>query len=185
MSEESRDESTGVSSTRPNAIARLRKRWDSHTTVAAVTALAAIAGAAVGGFVTYQGDRSLQAERSQVAARGAARVLQSEFLSAAVRLEVELEQKRLIVPDGSTAVKVSTEDQELIAANLGSSAWATVAAAEGGLEQEILADSGRDMAVLRARAGLSVPLVGPHLHIEKNTLNALLQAARALQPLVR
>jgi hypothetical protein len=151
-----------------------------------VAALAAILGAAVGGYVTYEGDRALQKERSLTAARGAARVLQSEFLSAEVRFQVELAQKRLLAPDRLTSISVSSEDQQLIATNVSGNAWAEVAAAKGVMqqEQEAGADT-RDESMLRARAGLVVPLAGPHLEIEQSTLRALEQGAMALDPLTR
>jgi hypothetical protein len=50
----------------------------SNLTVAVIAALAAIAGAAVGGFATYFGNHELQTAEARAAARGAARVLQAD-----------------------------------------------------------------------------------------------------------
>ena len=160
-------------------------RWNGQATIAVITALAAIFGAAVGGAATYLGNRSLQQSQNHDAARGAARVLQAEFVNATTSIEVELKEQRLIVfaPSLST-INISEEDEKLIASNVSASAWDHIAAAEAVLEEEAAARaSNSNVEMLKARAGLHVPLQGPSRQFAQSAFRTLAGADEALKEL--
>ncbi len=108
---------------------QIHRRWDSHTTVVAITAAAAILGAAVGGVASYLGNNALQKSQDTTAARGAGRVLQADFLNAVTRIQYELANKRFVVPEPQSSALVTEADEKLIASNVSARTWDHIAAA--------------------------------------------------------
>jgi hypothetical protein len=157
--------------------------WNAHTTVVAITAAAALLGAAVGGFATYLGNDKLQKSQNHAAARGAGRVLQADFASAATRIEVELERKRFIAPEAESVVRLSTEDEKLIASNVSPEVWNQLASAKAVLQDELATLNSSDREVLEARAHQPVVLQGPRLRFEESALRALDKAVLGLKTL--
>src|ERR1700727_972375 len=149
-------------------------RWSSSLTVAVIAAVAAVAGAAVGGFATYFGNHEIQSSEAHAAAKGAARVLQGDFASVATRIEVELSRHRFIVPLDQSVITISSEDEKQIAANVGPTTWDHIAAAKLIIqdEQESAADVG-NVEVLAARDHQPVVLRGAPLHFEEGSLRGV------------
>lgn len=161
------------------------KAKDRTVTIALIAFLAAVAGAAVGGLATYLANRALQDEQSHATAKGIARVLESQFVDAEPRLRLALEQRRVIVPEEVSPIRLDQSDEELLASNLSSEAWARVAETISGLslEREAMEPSSGNEAALKARAGLHVTLEGPLLKLERSLLGELEECVTALQPL--
>ena len=160
-----------------------QRRWNAHATVVAITAAAAILGAAVGGFATYLGNDKLQKSQSHSAARGAGRVLQADFASAATRIEAELERKRFIAPEAESVLRLSTEDEKLIASNVSPEVWNQIASAKAVLQDELATLNSSNLEVLEARDHLAVVLQGPRLRFEEGALRALDKAVLGLKTL--
>lgn len=165
--------------------AQKKSWWDRNLTVAVIAAAAAIAGAGVGALATYYGNRSLQSDQSRATARGIARVLESQLMNSEPRLELALQEKRVIVPEATSAVGLDLKDEELLASNLSSDGWTQVAATLSGLllERQAMEPSAGNKAALEARAGLHVPLVGPLLSLDRSLLRQLRHSVVALRPL--
>jgi hypothetical protein len=162
-----------------------RRIWDRTLTVASIAFVAAIAGAAVGGFATYLANRTLQSEQSRASAKGIARVLESQLADSEPRLQLALNERRVIVPEAISPVRLDLQDEELLASNLDSEAWTKVAETISGLslEREAMDPSSGDEAALKARAGLHVTLDGPLLSLERSLLVELEESVTALQSL--
>jgi hypothetical protein len=177
-------QSSSVSSaaaSQPDALAR--QRWTSQTSIVAITAIAAVLGAAVGGFATYLGNNQLQNSQNRTAARGAGRVLQADFVNAATRVEFELEYKRYVAPESESVVRISEDDEKLIASNVGASTWNHVAAAKAVLQEELSSLNSSNKEVLEARAHRIVVLQGTHLQFEESVLQTLDRAILGLKKL--
>jgi hypothetical protein len=159
--------------------------WDRTLTVAAIAAIAAIAGGGVGALVNYYGNRSLQSDQSRATARGIARVLESQLMNAEPRLELALREKRVIVPEATSAVSLGIDDEELLASNLSPDGWTEIATALSGLqlERKAMEPDANNEAALKARAGFGVPLVGPLLRLDRSLLSELRESVAALHPL--
>ena len=89
-----------------------------------------------GALVNYYGNRALQSDQSQTTARGIARVLESQLVNAEPRLEIALREKRVIVPEATSAVELGINDEELLASNLSPEGWTQIATALSGLQLE-------------------------------------------------
>jgi hypothetical protein len=164
--------------------AQFRHRWNAHTTIVAITAAAAVLGAAVGGFASYLGNRELQKSQDITAARGAGRVLQADFTRAASRIEVELSDHQFIAPDLQPLITIDAEDEKQIASNVSARTWDHVAAAKLVIQDE--QESGANVGspeVLAALHHQPVALQGARLHFEEGTLRALDGAVVALKEL--
>jgi hypothetical protein len=159
-------------------------RWNPNLTVAIIAALAAIAGAAVGGFATYFGNHELQESAAHAAAKGAARVLQGDLASIATRIDIELSQHRYLAIGAQSAITISAEDEKEIAANVSARTWDHIASAKLVVqdEQESSNELG-NIEVLEARKHLPVTLKGARLHFEENSFQALREAVSALKEL--
>jgi type VI protein secretion system component VasF len=156
-------------------------RWDRSLTVAIIAFFAAIGGAAVGGVATYFGNQALQRERSKATARGIARVLQSDFTNAEPRLEVALQEKRIVLPDATSTVELDSEAEQPLASNLSAEAWEQIAATLLDLRLEIQqAANPTNEAAIRTKLGLRVPLTGAPLALSKNLLVNLRGSVRQL-----
>jgi hypothetical protein len=162
-----------------------KKFWDRPLTLAAIAFLAAITGAAVGGLATYLANRALQHEESHATAKGIARVLESQLIDSEPRLQLSIEERRVIVPEALPPVHLGQSDEELLASNLSPAAWSRVAETISGLslEREAMEPSSGDEAALKARAGLHVTLEGPLLDLERSLLRELRESVTALRPL--
>ncbi len=154
-------------------------RWDSTTTTALITALVGLVGVTLG----YYGNKQLQSSQTHISARGAARVLQADFAAAAVRIEVELKEKRLIAPEPSSVGEVSEENEKLIASNVGSRAWEEIAPAKLVTLDEIQEAEAPSVEMIEARKHEFVPLRGARLRSEEVNLRMLDSAAVALKTL--
>lgn len=159
--------------------------WDRNLTVAVIAAVAAIAGAAVGAFATYYGNRSLQRDQLRATARGIARVLSSQFMNAEPRLEVALRENRVILPEPAEVVVLNTGDEELLASSLGSAAWGEVATTLSGLalERQVLNPNEGSLEVLEAKAGRRVALSEPLRHLDQSLLRELRLSVKDLESL--
>ncbi len=164
---------------------RKKSWWDRNLTVAVIAALAAIAGAGIGAFATYYGNRSLQRDQSHATARGIARVLSSEFLNAEPRLEVALREDRLILPESTEVVVLNTGDEELLASSLSSAAWTQVATTLSSLalERQALSPGAGNWDVLEAKVGRRVPLSKPLRSLDLSLLRGLRRSVDALRSL--
>jgi hypothetical protein len=163
--------------------AEAQRRWNGSTTVGAITATAAIFGAAVGGFATYVGNNKLQKSQDRTAARGAGRVLQADFVDAATRIQVELARKRFITPEARSVASVSEEDEKLIASNVSASTWDHIASAKSVVQTELAVLNSSAREVLEARDHLPVALTGARLRFEESSLQTLSGAIFALKEL--
>lgn len=159
--------------------------WDRNLTVAAIAAVAAIAGATVGAFATYYGNRSLQRDQSRATARGIARVLSSQFMNAEPRLEVALRENRVILPEPAEIVVLNTDDEELLASSLSSVAWTEVATTLSGLalERQAMSPNTGNWDVLEAKAGRHVPLSKPLRNLDRSLLSGLRRSVKELRSL--
>jgi hypothetical protein len=159
--------------------------WDRNLTVAVIAAVAAIAGATIGAFATYYGNRSLQRDQSHATARGIARVLSSQFMNAEPRLEFALREDRLILPEPDEVVVLDTSDEELLASSLSSAAWAEVAATLSGLalERQLLDPGAGSWDVLEADAGRRVSLTKPLRGLDRSLLGELRRSVQGLRSL--
>jgi hypothetical protein len=141
--------------------------------------MAGIGGAAVGGWVSYHGNRSLEAGASRSAARGIARVYQGEFLDFDSRLSVMLSSNRYIAPT-NYPFDLSLDDKKTLAANMDAQDWYVVEDTEAALR---LFDNPDDIVVKKAAAGLSPPLDRPHRRYVQANHEAAKRAIAALAPL--
>jgi hypothetical protein len=164
---------------------RKKRLWDRNLTIAAIAFFAAIAGAVIGGFATYFGNRTLQDEQSRATAKGIARVLESQLTDSEPRLQLALKERRVIVPEAISPVGLGLKDEELLASNLSSDGWTKVAETISGLslEREAMEPSAGYKAALEARAGLHVALEGPLLGLDRSLLRELQESVGALRPL--
>lgn len=162
-----------------------RSWWDRNLTIAVITAMAAILGAGVGAGATYYGNRSLQEEQSEAAARGVARVLSSQLAAAQGRFEAALIGNYLVLPETATSVSLSTRDQQLLAANLDSDAWDKVSLAflHLQIERRETEPSPLNMPALEAQSGRRVPLSPRMRELDEAVRNSLRDAIEALRPL--
>jgi hypothetical protein len=170
---------------RPMADRPKRNWWDRNLTVAVIAAVAAIAGAGVGAFATYYGNRSLQRDQSRATVRGIARVLSSQFMNAEPRLEVALREDRLILPEPTEVVVVNTGDEELLASSLSSAAWTEVAntLSSLALERQALSPGAGNWDALEAKAGRRVSLSTPLRSLDQSLLRGLRRSVDALKSL--
>lgn len=165
---------------------RRKRRWDRNLTVAVIAASAAIAGAGVGGLVSYWGNRTLQHDQSTATARGIARVLEAEFVDDEQRLALSLQQGTIIVPNPASTISLSVDNEELLASNLSAKAWTEVSTTlatinlEGGLFE-----SSTNVDILKARTGAIAPLGGGLLGIERSLLRELESSVSALRGLAQ
>jgi hypothetical protein len=159
-------------------------RLNSNLAVAVIAATAAVAGAAVGGFATYFGNHELQTSEAHAAARGAGRVLQADFASAATRIDAELASHRFYAPDLHPPITIDAGDEKQIASNVSAGTWDHIAAAKFVLqdEQETVANM-RSPEVLAALHHQPVALQGARQRFEESTLRALDAAVIALKEL--
>jgi len=137
----------------------------------------------VGVTLGYFGNKQLQDSQAHASARGAARVLQADFADAAVRIEAELKEKRLIAPEAESVGGVSEESEKLIASNVSGQTWDHIAAAKAVILDEIQAADSSSPEMIAARKHLSVPLQGPRLLFEESALRTLGNAVIALKTL--
>lgn len=148
--------------------------------VASVAILAAIAGALVGGFATYLGTRSVEEARTDAAARGVARVLQTQLSHVDIGLRVMLENDQLARREEAYTIDLPIEEEQLLAANVSADAWVSVVNGLGTLELFLGLDS---LPFKRAELGTPVPL-GPDLEFAvRNTHRAVMGAEDALTSL--
>lgn len=97
--------------------------------------VAGTVGAAVGGYASYRGSKALDEQSSHAAARGVARVLQSQMHSAGIRFRWAVENRRYVDPaDPSLRIHLGIEDQKLIATSTSAASWSAVAACLGSLQ---------------------------------------------------
>ena len=112
--------------------------------VAAIAAVAAIAGTIVGAVVTYEGNKSLQNHqvkqeeaRQETAARAVVRELISEYHTDADRLQLMLdvhEYDPTSYRERTFAGHLNEEDRKLLAGNLSERDWVDIAEAAQGIE---------------------------------------------------
>jgi hypothetical protein len=150
--------------------------------VAVIAAVAAVAGAAVGGIATYLGEYELQESRAQTAAKGAARVLQGDLAGAAARIEVELTQHRYLAPTSEPVITIDAKDEKEIAANVSAGTWNRIASAKLVIQDEQESASNlSNIEVLQARKHERVALQGARLRSEESSYKAIDGAAVALK----
>lgn len=176
-------QSSSLSVSAPSAQPQACRRWNSHTTVVAITAAAAVLGAAVGGVASYLGNDQLQKAQDWTAAQGAGRVLQSDFVDAVTRIQSEFGLKRYLAPERQSTALVSEEDEKLIASNVSAQTWDHIAAAKTVIldEREVVTSTSNE--VVRARKHQPVPLQGARLSFEESALQTLEGAIFALKEL--
>lgn len=112
-------------------------------------------------------------------------MLTIQLMATQARLELSLKENRLILPDPTSTVNLSTDDEQLLAANLDSNEWAAVALAllEERFEKEETEPSTLNMPALEANVGRRVPL-NPHRRERDESIVEKLQAGiEALGPL--
>jgi hypothetical protein len=161
-----------------------KRRWDRNLTIAVIAAVSAVVGAAVGGVISYLGNRTLQSNQSAATARGIARVLQAEFGDDEQRLSLSLQQHQIILPNSTSTIELSVDNEELLASNLSPKSWQEVSTALATISLEgDLFDSSSNTDILKAHAGIGVPLRGPLLALEKSLLRELETSVNALRPL--
>jgi len=139
----------------------------------------------VGAAASYYGNRHLQEEQSRATARGIARVLTTQLLTTQARLELSMEENRLILPDPASTVSLSTDDEQLLAANLDADSWTSVTLGllEERFEQEESEPSTLNMPALEANAGRRVPLSRRRRERDQSIVKSLQGAIEALEPL--
>lgn len=150
--------------------------------MAAIAAVAAVAGAAVGGIATYLGDYELQESQSHSAAKGAARVLQGDFVGAASRMEIEVAKHRYFAPPTEPVITIDVEDEKEIAANVSAPTWGKIAVAKLVVQDEQESASNlSNIEVLEAHNHEAVVLQGPRLHFSESGLKSLDDAIVAMK----
>ena len=162
---------------------RRRRWWDRNLTIAVIAAVSAVVGAAVGGVASYLGNRALQNSQSEATAKGIARVLEAEFVDDEQRLTLSLQQRRILMPNSTSTIALSVDNEELLASNLSARSWEDVSTAMAtiSLEGTLFANSNPD--ILKARAGLQAPLTDGVLDLERSLQRELVAAVAALRPL--
>lgn len=92
-------------------------------------------GAAVGGCGAYLGSKALDDRSSHAAARGVARVLQSQLASAGIRFKWAIKNRRYVDPaDPALRIQLGIGDQKLIASSTSAEEWASVASSLASLQ---------------------------------------------------
>ena len=172
---------TDMANPRPR---KRRRWWDRNLTIAVIAAVSAVVGAAVGGVASYLGNRALQNSQSEATAKGIARVLEAEFVDDEQRLTLSLQQRRILMPNSTSTIALSVDNEELLASNLSARSWADISTAMATISLEgSLFTNTSNPDILKARAGLQAPLTNGVLDLERSLLGELVAAVGALRPL--
>ena len=159
-------------------VAEASARWrrSDVVTAAVIAGVAAIAGAGVGAFATYESNSKAQdradkrAASADVArARGVARVLQAHYGTAATVIDVMLVRNRY-TPNPELTAGLPYDDEKELAASVSSGTWALIADADAAL---------RSLAQLIAVNPMSSPGPTGRRLLEGN----LIRAGDALSPI--
>lgn len=154
---------------------------------AVVPAVAALLGAAVGGFFSYVGvmstedartDREVRQER--ILARGAARLLINEYYSSGIYLQTILDSGVTLPVDEKFKITLSWEDQRRIASAMTAKGWNQVALTNGLVDQTIVI-----LHEIERREGVkgAAPLRAIDVRVLRETLSEIESARKALRPL--